>query len=691
MPSTGRRSQELQKKLQRRNNSLTPANFTKDQTLVSHVETKKDPVEKSKAALSDLRRRIDERKRSSKLIDIQQYQERREETIPELTGVTFSESPISERQEPSPKDETLAQTIMSSTPKYAPTRRNVEMKNTTLEKMPSRSIKNHYRDDDRYRNDISKEERLVSFDKAPPSQIEVRSNDTPDNDDDDNSEVSEITTDVRIMSTKGASYAERRMAGNVQMRLARPSLLAPADRHLERDVNINVSNLRHLGKAVEQAKLDLRKEMSPTNATPRRHGLPYEATDYRPSVDEDEVDSWGDAIRTEVLERRHKINSPTQKEEQNEQFIADKTAAKKLQKLVKEAYSYEGDVFIDATEIREEDLDGAEFVLSDEGGNHSTPIKLDDTTVDTSVLLGDEILHSEVEEKMTTTRHSKERKSFVQESREEANIDDLSPKRNESNWPDVSFEDDIITDQKNNGIDHENIESDDQTLKDLENNPPSFTNDPASMASDFYNSSLGFFKSFSNQADAQLKAFQHRGLISKSDMDGMLGVLEHDVKETKTKLPKDRDDVIIFLGDEFEATAACGSDLQAVKENTKESTGGCNPDPVEKMLESLKKSYNTGISKCGIDSDLIKENTKAIEKMVANLKNTKSGDQNNATGVAASKAQSEPLPEGKIDGNLLKELSAQRVEDMIKKTIPLTTTQGVNKTFVVSVNMPKNE
>jgi len=636
MQSSNRRSQALQKKLQRRNNSLKPSDFTKDQNVVSQMETTKDPVEKSKAALSDLRKRIDERKKVTKLIDVEQYQERREEPVPELTGVTFSESPISERQEPCQKVETLAQTITRSTQKQKEIAMsgNIAMNNRTLEKFPPRGTQNQYRGQ--------------NFDKAPPAQIQVRSNDTPANDDDDHTEVSEITTDVLIVSTKGAAYAERRMAGNVQMRMVRPTLSTPTGRPLERDVNINVNNLRNLGKAVEQAKMDLRKEMSPTNENTRRHGLPYEATDYRPSVDEDEVDSWGDAIRTEFQKQRKANHSPTQKEEQNGQFVAGKTASTKLQKLVKEAYSYEGDVFIDATDIREEDLDDEEPVLSDEGDNHTSPIKVDDATVDTSVLLGDEILPSDVEdvkeEKMATNEHSEESNEVVQQSREEADKDD------ENITAEISFEDDIL---KSDSVDHENTENDDKSVEDPEKKSSRFTNNPAAMASDFYNSSLGFFKSVSNQVDTQfksvsnqvdtqfksvsnqvdtqLKNLQQQGLITKRNVEGMLGVLEHDVKETETELPKDTDDVVILLGDEFE-TSACGTDLEAVEENLKKNTGS-NPDPVEKMIESLKKSYNTGVSKCGIDSDLIKENTKAIEDMVANLTNanrsSSGSDQNN--------------------------------------------------------------
>lgn len=665
MPSTVRRSQELQKKLQRRNNSLKPADFMKDQNVVSLVETKKDPVEKSKKALSDLRKRIDERKRMSKLINIEQYQEKREENIPDLTGVTFSESPIAERQEPSSQDEAPGQTIMRSTQKQ-------KQNPNKQEKLPVRSIKNHYRDQDRYRNDISEEAEAAYFDKVPPSHIEVRATDTSENDDDDdnNTDVSSITTDVRLMSMNGASYAERRMAGSIQARLAKPSLMANSGPQLERDVNINLTNLRNLGKAVEKAKMDLRKNMSP-----RRHGLPYETTDYRPSVDEDEIDSWGDAIRTCSQKQTNKINSPIQKQEENGQFIADNTAAKKLQTLVKEAYSYEGDVFIDATEIREEDLDGE--LLFDEAGNQATPIKIDDTSPETAVLLGDEILPFEMEEeKMVNSGYTEERNEFAQQSREEADRDDLSQKGKENGSPNTSFEE---------GTDHENIKSDDQILGDSENKSSSFTNKPAAIASDLYNSSLGFLKSFGHQVDTQLKSFQERGLISKSDVDGMLGVLEHDVHETKTKLPKDGDDVVIFLGDEFEAVA-CGTDSGAAEVNSKNA--GSNSDPVERMLESLKKSYNIGISKCGIDGDLIKENTKAIETMVANLKNAKRNSSEfdqNISGVATSKVHSESLPEEKIDGNLLKELSAEGVKDMVKDSTPFMGAQEEKRNFVTSM------
>ena len=736
MPSSGRRSEELKKKLQRRNNSLKPADFAKEHILVDKIEKSKDRIEKSKAALSDLRKRIDERKKSSKLIDIQQYQEKREEIIPELTGTTSDDSPKSEREEPTSREETLAQTIIRSTQKQnqASMRGNLPA-NKSQQKVPSRSMKDHYRDKRRYRKEITEEAKSTPFNKAPPSHIEVRSKETPD---DDATEVSEITTDVRIMSTKGASYAEHRMAGKIQMRLSKPCLSGPPGHHLEKDVNINVSDLRHLGKAVEKAKMDLRQEMPSTDAMSRRHGLPYDTTDYRASVDDNEEgDSWEDAIRACNQKPRNALDPddgkivfargpPTPKKEHSKQITTNKASMGKLQKLVKEAYSYEGDVFIDATEVREEDLDGGVPVLADEGGDHRTPIAVDDTTVDTYMLFGDKTFPSLVEEEaLTTPGLNMPSDEFIQQYQDETDGANLSTKRNKNESHDtkpIAFtktrvqELSSIPSKKSNEkkcknsvsvidiveddvADHENVGRDDQSLDDFEKKPSITNNKTTSIASEFYNSSLGFFKSFSNQVDTQLKTFQQRGLISKSDMDGMLGVLEHDMEETNTKLPKDGDDAVILFGDQFETTA-CGTNMQVVDDNIGKENGS-DADPVEKMLESLKKSYNSTITKCGVDCHMIKENTKAIEDMVANLKKAKTNysesDQNNAS-VLSSKAQSESLPEEKIDENLLKKLSAQGVEEMLKTTIPSKSRKGENKvtapesqTFIVPINMPNKE
>lgn len=631
--------------------------------MLSHVEKKKDPVEKSKAALSDLRKRIDERKRVSKVSDVKQYEERREESIPELTGVTFSESPTSERQEASPGYESPA------LEKGAPARDNFAMNASAI--VPSHNIKNFYKDEDRYRKSFSKEE------DPPPTHIEVRSGETPDVDGDDNdTEVSEITTDVRIISTRGVMYAERRMASNLQMNQARPSLSTSDGRRLERDININMSNLRQLGEAVEQAKMDLRKEMSPKNAISRHYGLPYEDTDYKPLADEDDIDSWGDVIRTDFKKRRSATNIPTLKEG-NASFVVDKIAAKKLQNLVKEAYSYEGDVFIDATEVREEDIDADEHPFLD-GRNHTNPITLEEEcTLVKSDLNGGQALPSKIDEKKNRISGiPKDEYDIIQKSFDAtAEHEAICPRASE-NWSDK-------------GRNHEDIGSVGETLEDSEKKSAGFTNNPAAIASEIYTSSLGFLKSFSSQVDTQLKLLQERGLITKKDMDGMLGVLENDVKETEAKFSKDGDEAAIFLQDELDAPG-CGADLPVLENNSKTNTGS-KPETVDNMLESLKKSYNLGISKCGIDSDLIKENTKAIEAMVVNLQKAKVNSPRVSPNDASGKEPLESLSSEMDQRNCLKELSAKGVEDMIKDPIPLSTTKDSNRTYFVSVNMSTNK
>ncbi len=575
MPSAVRRSEELQKRIQRRKNSLTPADLAKERISFNEVEAKPDPVEKSKAALSDIRKRIDERKKLS-TIDVKQYQEKREEGV-------VSDSAIARRQE------------------------------------PAGTLKTYYKDHKNSRTNVYTE-RVQESDEEPhipPTQIEIRSSiDSPRKKRDDDTEVSEITTDVQIMSTKGASYAERRMAGNVQKKLANPALSTPTGRALERDVNISVNNIRDLGKAVEQAKLDMQKQLSPVNDTTThgvsattghdandstRNGLPYESTDYEPS--QDEGDSWGDAIRTSSYQ------------EQKQQYIADKYAAKKLQTLVKDAVSCDGDVIIDATGVREEDLDGDE---SKEG--------CDGSTIGSAQLRE---IEKKLDEKLVTS---------AQEEKKMVDMDD------------------------------DNAENDAQPKEDSEKEPSNSANNPVDMASEFYNSSVDFFKSFGSQVDAQLKLLQKQGF--NKNVEGIIGgILNREENQTQ-----DVNDGIINFDDDFEVAPSM--------DEHKNNSAGPNLDSVGKMLESI------GISKCGIDSDLINENKKAIEKMVADLKNGNGGPgDDDQVDDASAKLEYEIHEDDidEIDGDVLKELTD---EDSPDKPVPLAGAKGGNKTFMLSFSVP---
>eukprot|EP00536_Pseudo-nitzschia_multiseries_P002654 jgi/Psemu1/63767/estExt_Genemark1.C_350125 len=710
MPSTGRRSEELQRKIQTRNTFLKASDFAKEHTLLERVRKSKDPVEKSKAALSDLRKRIDHRKKTLRPVNIQDYREGRQENVEDV--IANNESPALAREDPfSNKKDSLADTMKRSVEKqkqseFEGVKRSVEkQKQSEFEGDIPMKI-NPFR----YRRDVIGEEER----RAPPSQIEVRSSVEPDGD--DHTEVSEITTDIRIMSTKGATYAEHRMAGKLQMRLTKPSLSGPPGHYLEKGVmNVNVNNLRHLGKAVEQAKMDLRQETTPLDVMRRRHGLPYEDTDYIGSTDADEEgDSWDEVIRVSDHERKIMANPGDRKNvgfqdplatkmEREKQMITKKAHAGKLQHLVKEAYSHEGDVFIDATDIREEDLDGVapgpkEEVLDlteQVGNNQNSLIEVEDTILNQLLTDEEEQLplgggEDRLAESETVIKPREDTAELCPTERfesDEGHVQDSAPE---------------ITDGENEIVDGNDVGADDLSLDDLEQKPPHTT---SSFASDMYESSLGLFKSFCSQVDAQIKAIQERGLISKGDMDRMLGVLEQDVDETQTRLPEDGNDMVLMFGDELEATA-CGTGLGAVggndeneNENEKEKDQGqeqeqeqeqeqkqvqeqgqeskdkTNPDPVEKMLESLKNTYESSVAKCGVGSSLIKENTKAIEKIVANLKKvhgSNSSHDDKQSGLDEEESsqpqfeyEPEP-PEDEIDEEQVKEQSTQGVNDTMK-------------------------
>jgi hypothetical protein len=149
-------------------------------------------------------------------------------------------------------------------------------------------------------------------------------------------------------------------------------------------------------------------------------------------------------------------------------------------------------------------------------------------------------------------------------------------------------------------------------------------NNGENFASDIYNTSVAFFKTFADHIENQLKIIQSQGLITEQDMDGMLGVLEKDIKETSIKLPKEGDHMVVFLGEELEKTATCGAkqavttDVSVAEKST--VIAAHQADSVEKMLDSFRASYKSSVSHCGVDQNMIQENTKAMEDMVSNLK-----------------------------------------------------------------------
>jgi hypothetical protein len=576
---------------------------------------------------------------------------------------------------------------------------------------------------------VAAEEEYLALFNAP-SHIELQQRATFD---DCVTDVSEITTDVRGLSTMGATYAASRFAGKLQRQLENHGSAhrghhptsgraePPGEHHGMSSgsggagvskghsyVEVDFTDLRHLNRTVERAKTDFIRAITPTEVVPR-HGLPYEATDFRGEGDDEESeDIWDDAIQgSHLLFGLASVQAnqrpsgqldpedgdvlcvqgpPTPKEGHSPKV---KTNSNPLQNLVVETLSDEGDVVIDTTEIRDEDLDGVSVL-------DRSRRTIDDRTVGTSVLFGENLLAEEiqsVEEKpivqceapkqsrkaskkspKTTdpirVKSSKSRDEDIKKSAKTniatnstqagskvrgpvSRVKSLRPQDDDINKsaenkrigasnepgtklnapPVVSspraepqevkttpgfsgassyppYEEQYVQPQNDSRDDHNSV----FVQKDQKND--SLSHDATRIASDFYNSSLRYYKSFVRHVDGQLKSIQQQGLIDDSDMDGMLTVLERGMVETSNNLPAQSDEAIIFLGEEFERST-CGIDR---------STGdhgrdlGFPSETVDKMLDSLKKIYKKGLTTCGVDRAVIADNTRAIEDMVADLK-----------------------------------------------------------------------
>jgi hypothetical protein len=112
---------------------------------------------------------------------------------------------------------------------------------------------------------------------------------------------------------------------------------------------------------------------------------------------------------------------------------------------------------------------------------------------------------------------------------------------------------------------------------------------------DFITCSLGYLQSFASGIHSQLQKLPE--LISEKEMDEMLGVLGKDLKETSQTMPEQRDEIVLFFGEQIEKSA-CGIDRSAGEHGQDLSI------PVEALYESVKKTYSIGtaeLTNCGID------------------------------------------------------------------------------------------
>ena len=559
-----------------------------------------------------------------------------------------------------------------------------------------------------------------------PMHVEVKSNIN----DDGVSEVSEITTDVIIAGkTIGrTSYTGGRRLDQSKLKknkLAQPFWTSPPGHHPDNDDNDEAEATANDDNAnndtINCNIIDDRKQFGITT-DPRHHDLLYEEMDYSSDDNDDDghTNSWGDSIECSNKKQLNKNSAAVNDDRKHDYYDAciqqqdpSKTLSKndnnnsnkykpvltkfsinkvsskgKLQTLVKEAFSHQGHVFIDTTQVEEDDLEdeydhencgSREYkeegmVLSnlpEDCGDRWNPIKVDDMTIDTSMLLGDDVLSQEeaAMNDFTATANEQERiasnddaksnhppspYTLIRSKNANCNAKDPNPNRgiNDDKTYVNGFDDDEDTTTNPTLIISNNLQPcDDDDVVQIESNntatmsngdsktkPPSKDNKCSSTASEFYNSSVGFFKSITNQVDTQLKTFTGQGgLIPERNVDGLLGVLSQDLDESERKLPKEGDDMVVMLGDELE-TQVCGMDCDDFqtedKRNITKNVESQRPDSIEQMVESVRKSYNnSSLSNCG---GIMSENTKAIEEMVAALTGVKNKN--------TTKKASTPLP-----------------------------------------------
>jgi hypothetical protein len=94
------------------------------------------------------------------------------------------------------------------------------------------------------------------------------------------------------------------------------------------------------------------------------------------------------------------------------------------------------------------------------------------------------------------------------------------------------------------------------------------------------------------------------------ETDGFLNVLSDEMQSTRTRMPRERDELLLFLGDELEAST-CGRtqimyDFEDDEDSGKNASSRQRLIPikeggaVEEMLESIELGYEASLIGCGL-------------------------------------------------------------------------------------------
>ena len=664
MPTTTNNSRfnELQKRLVIRNNFLKPSDFCNRpqlqlQQLQSKValSTNNNTNNSNHSILSEHNQQNPSTTSKEEGVkETKGFNQESQENVPEvasgrkkeITKEPFAQNSTGENNKP--EEEHPLQALARSIKNMRPHQNQVLPSNGYLPVAAPRRVHGGRRNGREYNMDLFK----------APSHIELQEKPTFD---DGVTEVSEITTDIRTLSTKGATYAEHRMAEKMKKMLANHQSekdaldnespdLEKADSYLEVDVH----NLKDLSKAVERAKLDLQGGWSHTK-TKVRHGLPYEETDYRAEGDDDGVSEiWDKAIRgTNGVTRRQSVDPDSGEVNYVRGPPTPRICptSERIHGLIKETRSSDGGLVIDATEICDEDLDGVDLLDDEEKGSEFHPIQIDDRTIRTTELLGEDFLEEEEAAFMMKKKQIKA-SSPKRKSPRNTSPRQTSPRQTKQDFVDTVSETVESSSKKSSSrdpmasqIEARYIQSDSS----LRVRPTDRLNNDSTG---IYDTSVGFLKSFANQVGTQLKYIQRQGLITEGDMDGMLGVLEKDLEHTSAQLPKERDEMVLFLGEELEKST-CGANHATGDIGT---TVEFPTDSVDKMLDSLRNTYQKSLTQCGVDKSMVNENAKAMENMVSSLKD------------AYAKA---PLCDGKQDTQAIISSAVGQLNQMDKQATSL--------------------
>lgn len=284
----------------------------------------------------------------------------------------------------------------------------------------------------------------------------------------------------------------------------------------------------------------------------KRHGLPYESTDFR-GEDEESVDSWGKAIvGSHIIEA---MDTPVKVEAGTKVFTLGAPSPRaKIVDLVKETRSLDGEVVIDLSEIQDEDISDVETLRK---SLRNTELVTTFPQIDPGVALlpGTPSITSprSDDRKSTPTSLQKGDRSIlpkaVQTQSKEAPVEQRNPR--ESSSDDVSF-------------------------------------------GAFLSSSFSYMKTIASDIGSRIENIE---LLPETEMDNLLGVLNKDLVETSSNVPEKKE-VVRFIGERFQDTA-CEID-RTVRENAPDIELSANS--IDELVDNVKESYQNNLANCGIRS-----------------------------------------------------------------------------------------